>query len=104
MKNAPNNDDTTIHKRGDDMRIKAFGVEVQASGRSVTLVIIALAIIGEVFWHDYKSDNWNKIMHEGLWIQTLIIATPEEDRQTVLKKSVETSTIPDSVRSKIGAE
>lgn len=102
--NSEDEDRTSRRKRGDDMSIKAFGVEVQASGRSVTLVLIALAIIGEVFWHDYKSDNWNKIMHEGLWVQTLIIATPEADRQTVLKKSIESSTVPEAVKIKIGAQ
>lgn len=96
-------DDTVVRgKRGDDMRIKAFGVEVQASGRSVILILIAIALIGLLYYHDYKSDNWNRVIHEGLWVQTLILATPEKDRKVALRKSAESSTIPDSVRSKIG--
>ena len=87
--------------RRDDMTFKAFGLEIHASGRSVIFIILAIGAIGLLYWHDYKSDNWARVFHEGQWVQMLILATPEKDRQRVLRGISRSAEVPASVKQKI---
>lgn len=87
------------------MGLKLGPLEIQARGRNVIYIILVLGAIGLLYWHDYKSDNWSRIMHEGMWAQTLILSTPEKERPRVLKKiASDGATVPASVQKKIDAQ
>lgn len=97
-------EETTNGRRSDDMGLKLGPLELQARGKSVIFVVLVLAAIGLLYWHDYKSDNWSRVMHEGMWAQTLILATPEKDRPRTLKKLSIDATVPKAVQKKIDAQ
>ncbi len=61
-------DEDESPKRHDDIHVKAFGVDVEASGRTVILVLLTAALIGFGFFHDWKSDGQHSRMAE---VQTL---------------------------------
>lgn len=98
-------DETQNSRRNDDMGLELpFGIKVRARGRSAIFVVIALGCIALLFWHDYKSDQANRDMHEALWTNILVLATPEKDRQTVLKAISQSAAVPASVKEKIGKQ
>lgn len=101
MNKPRDDDDTYFSRRNDDVKITfPFNLgSVQASGRSVILILVALGLIAAYVWHDFKSDIANAATHEAIWFQTMILATPEKDRPRLLQSSA--SKAPESIRSKI---
>lgn len=65
------NDDNP--KRGDDIRVRAFGVEVEASGRVVILTLIALAALGGVVAHAFVNTREHDAMLQAIEQQTRAI-------------------------------
>ena len=80
-----------------------FGpLKLKASGRTVTAVILAGAIFGEIYWHDYKDDAFKSVVSSKLeaiaqatWVQTYVLSHPEKERAGVV------NSLPDEVKSKI---
>lgn len=74
-----NRDDSP--KRGDDIRVKAFGVEVEASGRIVILVVISLAALAVAIWGVYKNEISHAAMLRAFELQTCILTLNEQERR-----------------------
>lgn len=99
MRREPLQDDSFV-RRTDDVKLKLpFGIEINANGRSVILVLIALALIGLLAWHHVTSDASNQSIHEAVWFQTLILAAPQEARPLLLRQGA--TKAPQSVKDKI---
>src|SRR5688572_21182494 len=80
MARPESRDYDAIPKRGDDIKIGALGVTLEASGRTVVLVICAVAIVVWGFWHDQNSDRQSTaILHEQARVAAELAS---EQRQT----------------------
>lgn len=82
------------------MKIKLpFGIEVNANGRSVVLVLIALVLIALLSWHHVSSDALGQATNEAIWFQTIVLAAPQEERKKLLELG--SAKAPPSIREKI---
>ena len=91
--------------RKDDVGIKLpGGTEIHIAGKSAIYIILALGALGLLYWHDYKSDKWASLFHEGQWAQMLILATPEKERRDVLKTISKEAIVPNAVQKKLNSE
>lgn len=68
-------------RRGDDIKLKAFGVEVEASGRMVILIILASVASAIAVWGIVRNES----AHDGIWrafeVQTCVLTLNEEERR-----------------------
>lgn len=67
--------------RGDDVRLKGFGIEIEASGRIVILTIIALAALGITCWGVWKNELAHEQLVRGLEVQTCVLTLNEAERR-----------------------
>lgn len=79
-------------KRGDDIKLSAFGFSVEASGRVVVTVILVLGIVaGLVTWgilHDQDTSRDHAVLNEAqrltietLEVQTCVLTLNEDERK-----------------------
>lgn len=68
-------------RRGDDIKLKAFGVEIEASGRIVILTIIASIATAVAVWGVIR----NEAAHAAIWrafeVQTCVLTLNEAERR-----------------------
>jgi hypothetical protein len=68
-------------KRDDDMRLKAFGIELEASGRIVILTILALAALFLAGWAAYQNERSHYQLWRALEVQTCVLTLNEQERK-----------------------
>lgn len=68
-------------KRGDDIKLKAFGVEIEASGRMVIAILIAIVASAIAIWGLMR----NEAAHDAIWrafeVQTCVLTLNEAERK-----------------------
>lgn len=73
-------------KRRDDIELGIGPLRVRASGKTVSTVILALCVVGAIFYHDMKSDAGNKEILKALWVQTYVVMHPEGERKAAVDR------------------
>lgn len=76
------------------MEIKLPFGSVRASGRIVIMVILCLALVGVLLFHDWKSTNQNNAMIEALQAVSYVLTLSERERKDLHLD------MPDSIRDK----
>jgi hypothetical protein len=67
--------------RSDDIRVKAMGIEVEASGRIVVLTVVALAALLISGWLAYRNESAHEAMWRAFEMQTCVLTLNEAERK-----------------------
>lgn len=68
-------------KRVDDIRIKGFGIELEANGRIVILFLISMAALGVAIWGVISNEKAHAAMLRAFELQTCILTLNEQERR-----------------------
>lgn len=69
--------------REDDVKISFGPLKIWASGKTTTLVLIALVGCGLIFWHDYKTGEQSAEMIEWQHTVAYVLTLTEQERKAL---------------------
>lgn len=68
-------------RRNDDIKIKAFGIELEANGKMVILMIIAIAALTVAVWGIFRNEEAHAAMWRAVERQTCVLTLNEQERK-----------------------
>lgn len=68
-------------KRGDDIRISAFGVTVEASGRIVFLTLVCFLTAGLAVWGVFRNEAAHTSISRTLEVTICVLTLNEQERR-----------------------
>jgi hypothetical protein len=68
-------------RRGDDIKINALGVTVEASGRIVFLTIVCFLAFGLAVWGVFRNEAAHAVISRTLEVTICVLTLNEEERR-----------------------
>jgi hypothetical protein len=84
-------------RRGDDIKIGAFGVSLEANGKTVVGLILTLCALGALFYHDYQANQDHKQFVKQVQIFTYVLTADEAERKLIRQRLA----IPDELKQAV---
>lgn len=81
MTKPPFREHDQMPRRGDDIKLKAFGVEIEANGKMVILTVIALSGLGVAIWGVLRNEAAHAAMWRAVERQTCVLTLNEQERR-----------------------
>lgn len=68
-------------QRVDDINLKAFGVELHATGRMVIIILLVCAVLGFGLWHAFTTMEEHSSIARSVTVLTYVLTLSEQERK-----------------------